>query len=216
MAHTLRRSRSKYGRTRRQRRKQRRIRGGGIFDEIINKFKPSTPEEKCAKAKELAQEACSNNNAEGDIEMMPMDIDSDSLNPDVAAVDTTTTPPPIPSNTDRQLGDNNEEGVKLDTIIPGSDMSTGSDSYNMQDGTDSRMTAAPQNDMSGMSGMSSPDNSGEMGTDQNQTPSPLIPLAPQYQPQTARFSGGAKKSKKNNKKRSQSRRKKLKSRKHKK
>jgi hypothetical protein len=213
MAHTLRRSRSKYGRTRRQRRKQRRIRGGGIFDEIINKFKPSTPEEKCAKAKELAQEACSNNNAEGDIEMMPMDSDSDSLNPDVAAVDTTTTSPPIPSNTDRQLGDNNEEGVKLDTIIPGSDMSTGSDSYNMQDGTDSRMTAAPQNDMSGMS---SPDNSGEMGTDQNQTPSPLSPLAPQYQPQTARFGGGAKKSKKNNKKRSQSRRKKLKSRKQKK
>jgi hypothetical protein len=212
MAHTLRRSRSKYGRTRRQRRKQRRIRGGGIFDEIINKFKPSTPEEKCAKAKELAQEACSNNNAEGDIEMMPMDSNSDSLNPDVAAVDTTTTSPPI---TDRQLGDNNES-VKLES---GSDMSTSSEPYNMQDGADSRMTAAPLNDMSGMSDMSlSPDNSSEMGIYQNQIPNPLSPPASQYQPQTAVSSGGAKKSrrKNKNKKQSQSRHKKLKSRKHKK
>ena len=58
MATTLRRSRSKYGRTRRQRRKQRRIRGGGIFDDIINKFKPSTPQEKCDKAKQEAEEIC--------------------------------------------------------------------------------------------------------------------------------------------------------------
>jgi len=146
--------------------------------------------------------------------MMPMDSDSDSLNPDVAAaLDTTTTPPPIPSNTERQLGDNNE-GVKLDTIIPGSDMSTGSDSYNMQDSADSRMTAAPLNDMSGMS----PDNSSEMGIDQNQIPNPLSSPASQYQPQTAVSSGGAKKSrrKNKNKKQSQSRHKKLKSRKHKK
>jgi len=213
MAHTLRRSRSKYGRTRRQRRKQRRIRGGGIFDEFINKFKPSTPEEKCAKAKESAQEACSNNSAEGDIEMMPME--SDSLNPDVAAVDTTTTSPSIPSNTERQLGDNNE-GVKLDTLIPGSDMSTSSEPYNMQDGADSRMTAAPQNDISDMSGMS-PDNSGEMGIDQNQFPNPLSPTASQYQSQTAVSSGGAKKSRRKNKnKKQRSRRKKISSRKYKK
>ena len=36
--HTLKKSKSKYGRTRRQRRKQRRIRGGGIFDDIIPKL----------------------------------------------------------------------------------------------------------------------------------------------------------------------------------
>ena len=59
MAHTLRRSRSKYGRTRRQRRKQRRIRGGGFIDDIINKIKPATPEEKCEKAKQTADEVCS-------------------------------------------------------------------------------------------------------------------------------------------------------------
>ena len=58
MSHTLRRSRSKYGRTRRQRRKQKHTRGGGIFDDFINKFKPSTPEEKCEKAKQTADEVC--------------------------------------------------------------------------------------------------------------------------------------------------------------
>ena len=59
MAHTLRRSRSKYGRTRRQRRKQKRTRGGGFFGDFINKFKPSTPEEKCENAKQAAEEVCS-------------------------------------------------------------------------------------------------------------------------------------------------------------
>ena len=77
MAHTLRlrRSRSKYGKKRRQRKTQRRVHGGGIFDDFISKFKPSTDEEKCAKAREAAQEACSNVNGNedaGDIEMSAM------------------------------------------------------------------------------------------------------------------------------------------------
>lgn len=59
MTHTLRRSKSKYGRTRRQRRKQKRTQGGGLFDEFVNKFKPSSPEEKCEKAKKDAEEVCS-------------------------------------------------------------------------------------------------------------------------------------------------------------
>jgi hypothetical protein len=77
MAHTLRlrRSRSKYGKKRRQRKTQRRVHGGGIFDDFISKFKPSTDEEKCAKAREAAQEACSKVNGNedaGDIEMSAM------------------------------------------------------------------------------------------------------------------------------------------------
>ncbi len=58
MAHTLRRSKSKYGKTRRQRRKQKRVQGGGIFQDFVNKFKPSTPEEKCDKARKDAEEVC--------------------------------------------------------------------------------------------------------------------------------------------------------------
>jgi hypothetical protein len=51
------------------------VHGGGIFDDFISKFKPSTDEEKCAKAREAAQEACSNVNGNedaGDIEMSAM------------------------------------------------------------------------------------------------------------------------------------------------
>jgi hypothetical protein len=58
VVHTLRRSKSKYGRTRRQRKKQKRTQGGGIFQDFVNTFKPSTPEEKCEKAKKNAEEIC--------------------------------------------------------------------------------------------------------------------------------------------------------------
>ena len=73
MSHTLRRSKSKYGRTRRQRqhKKQRHMRGGFSFTDFIGNFKPKTDAEKCQAAKEAAQTACSNA-AEGDIEMMPV------------------------------------------------------------------------------------------------------------------------------------------------
>ena len=59
MTHTLRRSRSKYGRTRRQRKKQQKMQGGGFFDEFVEKFKPSSPEKKCEEAKKNAEEVCS-------------------------------------------------------------------------------------------------------------------------------------------------------------
>jgi hypothetical protein len=71
MTQTLRRSKSKYARTRRQNKKQRRIRGGGFLGDLVNKFKPSTDEEKCKELKEAAQTACSKV-AEGDIEMTGM------------------------------------------------------------------------------------------------------------------------------------------------
>ena len=95
MAHTLRRSRSKYGRTRRQRRKQKRTRGGGFFDinfnDIINKLKPSTPEEKCAKAKQAADEVCGSLESEPVIEQQSGDdlSSSSELNSEMMS------PPPI-------------------------------------------------------------------------------------------------------------------------
>ena len=68
MAHTLRRSKSKYGRTRRQRKKQRRMRGGFSITEslsgFIDTFKPTTDEKKCEEAREAVQTACSK--VEGD------------------------------------------------------------------------------------------------------------------------------------------------------
>ena len=77
MATTLRRSRSKYGRTRRQRINKKRISGGGFIDDLVKKFQPSTDVEKCQAAKEAARIACSNK-VEGDIEMMPIASSSGS------------------------------------------------------------------------------------------------------------------------------------------
>ena len=82
MATTLRRSRSKYGRTRRQRRKQRHIRGGGFLDDIVNKFKPKSAQEKCKEAEQEAENICnssgSGSGAEGDIEMTELAPSSDA------------------------------------------------------------------------------------------------------------------------------------------
>ena len=70
MAQTLK-SKSKYGRTRRQRRKQKRTSGGGFIDDIVNKFKPKSSEDKCKEAEQEAEKICnsSGSGAEGDIEM---------------------------------------------------------------------------------------------------------------------------------------------------
>ena len=59
MMHTLRRSKSKYGRTRRHRRKQKKMQGGGIFDAFVDTFKPLSLQDKCNKEKKEAEEACS-------------------------------------------------------------------------------------------------------------------------------------------------------------
>lgn len=77
MAHTLRRSKSKYGRTRRQRRKQKKMQGGGIFDDFVKKFKPSSPEEKCENARKDAEEACSSISQETPLPSSPQsELDS--------------------------------------------------------------------------------------------------------------------------------------------
>ena len=52
-------TKSRYGRTRRQRRKQRRsMRGGFAFGDLINVFKPKTQEQKCEEAQQEAEEIC--------------------------------------------------------------------------------------------------------------------------------------------------------------
>lgn len=86
MATTLRRSRSKYGRTRRQRRNKKRISGGGFIDDIVNKFKPKSSEDKCKEAEQEAEKICnsSGSGAEGDIEMTELATIEPSNN-DVAA-----------------------------------------------------------------------------------------------------------------------------------
>ena len=81
--HTLKKSKSKYGRTRRQRRKQRRMRmhGGefslaGItdgFKGLVSKFSPSTDAEKCKEANEKAEEVCSKVENENLEPSMPVD-----------------------------------------------------------------------------------------------------------------------------------------------
>jgi hypothetical protein len=45
-----------------------RMRGGGIFDDIINKFKPSTDAEKCQAAKENVDEICMNAKADESVQ----------------------------------------------------------------------------------------------------------------------------------------------------
>ncbi len=210
MTHTLRRSRSKYGRTRRQRRKQRRMHGGGFFDDIINKFKPSTPEEKCSKAKEAVQEAC--NNVNRDMEMMPLDssmehsaVNNNELGLTEPTVDTTTPPP---SSLEQPIGVMDESAVATSEPITPNSMSMNESAGMMQDNVESSMAAPPSPEMM------APGNSDNMETKQplSSLPSPQASLS---QPQTVSF-GGAKKSRRKNKNRKQSRRKNMKSRKHKK
>lgn len=186
MAHTLRRSRSKYGRTRRQRRKQRRIRGGGIFDDIINKFKPATPEEKCENAKQAAEEVCSS-------------VSAPSSEPVV----------------EQQSGDELSPPSELDSLVPENQLEN-SNSVAMSDMSPSYPediavttgTPASNPEMMPPPSMSEPVGVGmEQKSLTQQQPLPL-PM------QTVNFGGSRRKNKKKNKK--QSRRKKMKSRKQKK
>jgi|AACY02.17.fsa_nt_gi hypothetical protein len=196
MTHTLRRSRSKYkyGRTRRQQyRKQRRMRGGGIFDEIISKFKPSSQQEKCSKAREAARNACDNANAEGaegDIEMMPMSMDNSELNSGSGSGSAKPAIPTIDTTITTQLPPLNEEPpipMPISAIA-------------IDEGAASEMVP----------------NSSDMGAEKARYPIQQPPAAPLYQPQTDNF-GGAKTSKRKNKNKKQIRRKQIKSsRRHKK
>ena len=197
MVHTLRRSRSKYGRTRRQRRKQRRIRGGGIFDDIINKFKPASTQEKCEKAKQAAEEVCSSSSEpvvveqqSGDDLSPPSELESlvpesQIQRPDSVAIsesDMLSPPEPEPLLSEELAATSN----------PG---------------------MMPPPSINEPAGMMPPSSSEPAGMEQKylaqtQQQPPPLPM------QTVNFGGSRRKNKKKNKK--QSRRKKMKSRKHKK
>ena len=203
MVHTLRRSRSKYGRTRRQRRKQRRIRGGGIFDDIINKFKPATAEEKCEKAKQAAEEVCSSSSEPA--------------------------PSSEPVAVEQQPGDDLSPPSELESLVPEnqiqspvsvemseSDMLSPPEpepllSEELAATSNPGMMPPSSSEPAGM--MPPPSMSEPVGMEQKylaqtQQQPPPLPM------QTVNFGGSRRKNKKKNKK--QSRRKKMKSRKHKK
>ena len=205
MAHTLRRSKSKYGRTRRQRKKQTRMRGGSIIDDLVSKFKPSTDAEKCAKAQQNVQETCN-----------------------MESVATTNPPPPASPEEMNQ----SDATIIPPASLEGMNQS---DATMLGDGnmsvpppvTTEYETETPQILSDGNGDMSSAKRARMDNFDGNMSVPP-----PDYETQQMlsgdgdmssakrarmdNFGGGAKKSKKKNKKRSQSRRKKLKSRKHKK
>ena len=187
MAHTLRRSRSKYGRTRRQRRKQRRMRGGGIFDDFINKFKPSTPEEKCENAKQTAEEVCSSVSApssEPVVERQP----GDDLSP--------------PSELDSLVPENQLENS--DSVAM-SDMSPPLEPLMSEDIATTSGTSVLNPEMIPPPGSREPAGMEQKSLTQQPVPLPM---------QTVNFGGSRRKNNKKNKK--QSRRKKYKSKKHKK
>jgi hypothetical protein len=197
MAHTLRRSRSKYGRTRRQRRKQRRIRGGGIFDDIINKFKPDTPEEKCEKAKQAAEEVCSSVSAPSS-EPVVEQQSGDELSPPSELVDSL-----VPEN---QL--ENPDSLAMSDMSP-----SYSEDIAATPATPALNTEMmPPPSMSEPAGMMPPPSVSEpVGMEQKSLTQQQPPPLPM---QTVNFGGSRRKNKKKNKK--QSHRKKMKSRKHKK
>jgi hypothetical protein len=187
MATTLRRSRSKYGRTRRQRRKQKRTRGGGFLDDLVKQFKPKSTEEKCKEAEQEAEKICSSG-VEGDIEMTEMTpIDQPPSDTSVDGNDAIASP-------DGRDVEMSAEVMPQPPIQP-SETSNPMSSNVSQPGTSQSGTSQPVMEQNSLT---------------------TIQPQPLPQPSAANVSGGAKKSRKNNKKRSQSRRKKLKSKKHKK
>ena len=198
MTQTLRRSKSKYARTRRQNKKQRRIRGGGFLDDIGNRivgtFKPSTPAEKCQAARKAAREACSN--VEGDIEMTEMPRDTG-----------------LSSGSGEGLSSGSGEGLSSGS---GEGLSSGSgEGLSSGSGDELPGDELPDDELPGSG--KGPYSAASFTPLIRDVKSPLGGVdSVDSNRVAAAAAGGAKKSKKKNKKRSQSRRKKLKSRKHKK
>jgi hypothetical protein len=205
MTHTLRRSKSKYARTRRQHKKQRRIRGGGFLNDIGNRivgtFKPSTPAEKCQATRKAAQEACSD--VEGDIEMTEIASDTSPVGEGTAPLGqgTASLGQGTASLGEGPLG---EYGASPSTTLVGDGISssTSSSTTLVGDGISSDAPFSEEDNNDDTTGLIKPLQ--KIETQQKSQLQPLVEF------------GGGKKTKKKNKKRSQSRRKKLKSRKHKK
>lgn len=222
MTHTLRRSKSKYARTRRQHKKQRRIRGGGFLNDvgntIVGAFKPSTDEEKCKELKEAAQTACSKVAVgEGTAEYGA----SSSTTPVGDRISSSTSSSIIPVG--KGLSGSGEGFSGSDTVL-----SSGSDTTGLSSGSGDELSSGSGDGLSSGSGDELSSGKGPYSA-ASFTPlirdvkSPLggvdvdgVDVSVDSNRVAAAAAGGAKKSKKRNKKRSQSRRKKLKSRKHKK
>jgi hypothetical protein len=187
MAHTLRRSKSKYGRTRRQRqhKKQRQMRGGFSLTEFIGNFTPKTDAEKCKAAKEDAQTTCSKGKVDGDTEVRPSD--APSFGQPGASSDAPSFGQPGASSDAPSFG---QPGASSDAPSFGQPGASSDAPSFGQPGASSDATSLSQ-------------------------PGAYSPYLDEYDDDTPDI-GGARKSKKKNKKRSQSRRKKTKSRKHKK
>ena len=187
MAQTLRRSKSKYGRTRRrqrQQKKQTRMRGGLSFADFsftdvsfADLFRPTTDKNKCKAAKEAAQTACSN--VDGDIEMTEMGSEKEPTSQNYA---TTTSPYQDMDPAAAEELASNPKIMPLDN--------NNNNQYTLPLGGEQPLPLG-----------------GDLGGEQ---PLPSLPT------QTVIGGSRRKKNKNNNKKRNQSRRKKTKSKKHKK
>ena len=220
MAHTLR-SKSKYGRTRRQRKKQRRMRGGFSITEslsgLINKFKPETQDKACENAQKKATEICdayaqsdqSAPSEQPDQSVLPPAQPDQSVLPP-AQSDQSVLPPAQPLNIDSStipggtqvpLTNNNE--MMLDEDYD-SDVDVGDGNVEQAAAVTNKSNAiipSPAATPEGITGSNEMVDTGDYSGVKR----------PRYN-----GDGGAKKSKKKNKKRSQNHRKKLRSRKHKK
>lgn len=199
MAHTLRRSRSKYGRTRRQRKKEKKMQGGGFFDDFVKTFKPSTPEEKCEKAKKNAEEACNSMSSE----ISQQELDSEFSESPTPSVETAALPEPL------------EHAIASESnVMPGSESEVAGSSVSaplsppIAQSSQPAVALEPQMPPS----MSEPD----LSMTQAAPASSLTPNVASSASSDQKYNGlgGGTKRKRKNKK--QNRRKKMKSRKHKK
>jgi hypothetical protein len=205
MAQTLK-SKSKYGRTRRQRKKQRRMRGGFNITEsltgLINKFKPATQEEACEEAKNKATEIC-NASAKPDQSAPPAEPQPDQLDQSVIPsaqpdqLDQSVIPSAQPDQLDQSVIPSAQPD-QLDQSVP----SAQPDQLDQSVIPSGQPVVIPEDVDYGDVGYGDVDD-GNVGYGE---------YSEVKQP---RYNGGAKKSKRKNKKQSRHR-KKLKSRKHKK
>jgi hypothetical protein len=200
MAHTLR-SKSKYGRTRRQRKKQRRMRGGFSITEslsgLIDNFKPETQEKACENAQKKATEICN-----------------------AYAQSNQSAPPPTQPLIEQQSDQSPPPPTQPSNVVPASAYNEySSDPDDMDDDPDTNYAQAEVSAEVPAGSAEVPAGSAEVPAGSAEVPegSPTG-LDETVGMKRPRYNGGgsAKKSKKKNKKRSKSRNKKLKSRKHKK
>lgn len=204
-------TKSRYGRTRRQRRKPRCMRGGFAFGDLINVFKPKTQEQKCEEAQQEAEKIC--NKPVPVLEEEPIVEPAPTLEAPVVSDSET----PLdqeqsfsPSLDDGQQSPSMNDNMSSPPISPSSSLSPSPSPYPSL--SDDIPPSLPLTDE-----FSSPP-LGQQQQQQEQLDQQLpsiatLPPSTHYGGQVVALSGGAKKSKKNKK---QNRRKKMKTRRNKK